>query len=183
MNSFNFLKTFFRDKDVAAVMPSSKYTVKRICRKINCRKDNVIVEYGPGSGVVVKELLKRITLGSRVILVETNKEFAEHLSSIHDSRVSVYNDTAENIKQILQKEGLEKADYVISSIPFSYFSPSLRDRIVRNTHHILSASGSFLVYQFTWHSLKYLKKYFGRYKTNLSLFNIPPFFIFEAVKR
>lgn len=182
MNKLQFLKNFFKDKDIAAVAPSSRFTVKKICQKIDFSKDRVVVEFGPGSGVLVKAALKKMTPGSRFIAIETNKKFADHLKSLGDDRLIVANDMAQNVSEILGKNGISDVDYAISSIPFSYLKRKVRDDIVRATHDVLKPGGRFIIYQATWHSAGSLKRVFGDFEMDVEMRNIPPFFFFVGSK-
>ncbi len=117
---------------------------------------------------------------SRLILIETHEYFASLLKKIDDPRVFVFNDSAENVKSILSKCNEEHADYVISGIPFSLFDDKVKKKIIKNTQSALSKGGKFLAYQ-TLRKLKEpLEQQFNSVKTDFSLLNIPPLFIFEA---
>ena len=182
MECICFLKEYLKDRNVASVAPSSLSTVKKVCSKIDFNKRNVIAEYGPGTGAFTKHLLKRMNPESKLILIETNKHFVSLLRNIDDPRVFVFNDNAENIQDILNKCNENNVDYIVSGIPFSRFDYGIRDNIIKNTRDTLSEHGKFLVYVFLNGFKKPLKQHFDSVKTDFSLFNIPPLFIFEAVK-
>jgi len=177
-----FLKEFLKDKKVASIASSSLSTVKKVCNKIDFSKKLVIVEYGPGTGVFTRYLLEKMNPESKLILIETNKHFVSLLEKIDDSRVIVFNDSAANIKEILEKCGEDNADYIISGIPFSYIDDGLKTDIIIKSREILSDNGKFLVYQVTNDIKKYLEQHFESLNTDFSLLNIPPLNIFEAVK-
>ncbi len=179
--TFLLFKEFLHDRNVASIMPTSTHAVKKVCEGMDLSKRNIIVEYGPGTGVSTRFLLKKMGPHSKLIAIETNAEFVAHLRRINDPRLVVVNDSAKNVKDILARQGESHADYVIASIPFSYFDDRLRDRIVKDTRDILAPEGKFLVYaQFVPHVRKPLKAHFQSVHTGYELFNIPPFFVFEA---
>ncbi|MBW3017042.1 hypothetical protein KY316_01615 [Candidatus Woesearchaeota archaeon] len=180
METWTYIKNLIKDKYVASVTPSSRFAVKNICAKINFMKKNVIVEYGPGTGAISKNILKNMNSSSKLILVETNKNFVKKLRKINDPRVFVFNDCAENIKSILGSCGEDEADYVISGIPFSYFDSKKRDSITKNTMQALNGTGKFVVYQFTNDVKENLETHFSDVKRNFELRNLPPLRIFEA---
>ena len=175
-------KNFLKDKYIASVIPSSKFAVKTVCNKIDFNGKKVIVEYGPGTGVFTKILLQRMTEHSKLILIERNKDMISILRKIKDPRVFIFNDTAENVEDILHNCGEEKADYIISGIPFSMIKKDEKNEILGNTKKVLSNDGKFLVYQFTLSVLMSLRKYFNKISYDFVLLNIPPLFIFIAVK-
>lgn len=173
-------KEFLHDRNVASIVPTSTRVVKKVCAGMDFSKRNVIVEYGPGTGVFTRFLLKKMGADSKLIAIETNAKLVAHLRRIDDARLVVVNNSARNVKSILAQEHESRADYVISGIPFSYFDDALRDSIVRDTRDILVSEGKFLVYQFVPHVRKPLKAHFQSVHTGYELFNIPPFFVFEA---
>ncbi len=175
---FNFIK----DKHVASVAPTSKKNVLKICKRIDFNKDIVIVEYGPGNGVFTKYLLSKISANSKLIVIERNKGLALELLKNKDQRLKVFNDSAQNINQILEKENIEKVDYVISGIPLSFLNYQEREELVKNTYRALKNKGIFIVYQFTKKSKKLIVKYFNNIYSHIRPLNMPPLFVFEAVK-
>ncbi len=180
MNRFEYFIHFLKDKNVASVTPTSSFGIRRVCRKIDFSKRNVIVEYGPGTGAFTRYLLKNMSPDSKLILIETNRHFVSILKTIADPRLYVFNDSAENIKSILKECGEQSADYILSGIPFSLLSEEVKTQILRNTRDVLSEEGTFLVYQCLNHISKYLKQYFNYVNFEIELRNLPPLFIFVA---
>lgn len=180
MGTFTYLKTLIKDRNVASITPSSSFTIKKATRNINFSKDVVIVEYGPGTGVFSEFLLKKMTPGSRLVMVELNKEFCDVLHGIEDERVSVYNESAENIHEILGNEGLAEVDYFLSGIPFSFLPEMVKDTILSRSASFLQPEGYFLAYQTSKHLKKALKRHFKHVKTEFELRNLPPMCIYEA---
>lgn len=175
-----FLKTFLKDRNIGAVLPSSPYFVKRILSTIDFARDNIVVEYGPGTGVFTKILLDKLSPASTLILIDTNPEFVKLLRKVDDPRVRVFHDSAENIQGILKECGLLNADYIFSGIPFSFFSKDLKMRIINNTRGAIGKTGKFVVYQYSAHVRRYLKQSFRSVNSDFELFHIPPMFVFEA---
>lgn len=182
MSTLDYLKNLFTDKNVASVTPSSEYTVKRVCDKIDFIRDNIIVEYGPGDGVFTHYLLEHLSPNSRLIAIETNKGFVELLGDIDDQRFEIIHDSAENIEKILHELNLANADYIISGIPFSFIPKEIKSEIVASTARALGDSGSFLVYQTSKHVLPFLIEFFDTVTDELELKNIPPMVVMEARK-
>lgn len=178
----NFLRSFINDKNIASVTPSSQFSVKKLCRKIDFSKDNVIVEYGPGNGVFTRYLLSKMTKRSTLIAIETNMDFVKRLKKIKAPQLKVVHDSAENVQRILHEHGHHNADYVIAGIPFSYLEEHTKQKILYNTKQALSPRGKFLIYQFLYSLKKNLKEEFKTIHQDFEFRNVPPLFIFEAVK-
>ncbi|MCK5557186.1 MAG: hypothetical protein KAJ01_02330, partial [Candidatus Hydrogenedentes bacterium] len=125
MSTLTIFKNLLKDVRVGAVVPTSHVAVKRLCSRIDFDKARVIVEYGPGTGVFSKFILRRMSPESKLILVEINSEFCEILRRINDTRIHVFQDSAEDVGRILKECGENAADHIISGVPFSILSKKL----------------------------------------------------------
>jgi phospholipid N-methyltransferase len=182
MKKANYIKLFLKDKMVAAVVPTSSFGVKKLCRAIDFRKNIIVVEYGPGSGVFTKFILNNMNAQSKIIAIESNPDFVSLLREIKDHRLLVFHNKVQNLNEILEKLNKPTIDYIISGIPFSYIKKDLKMRIIENTYESLARGGKFLVYQYSNHIKKYLNKYFQSINSTFEILNIPTLFIFEAIK-
>lgn len=188
IHTFSYVKNFLRDKDVASITPTSTFGVKRVCSKINFDRTRLIVEYGPGTGVFTQYLLKHMKTDSRLIVIERNKDFNSILRrTIHDPRIVIVNDSAENVIETLKTYKESQADYILSGIPFFWLSNDLKAKILYNTRSALKEGGKFLVYQTCFqtdnHLKVHLEKFFPIVRTKYEIRNIPPLRIYEAVKQ
>jgi len=184
MSTLSYIKNFIKDRDVAAITPSSSFLVKRVCRWVDFTAPNVIVEYGPGTGVFTEHLVAEMTRDSKLVLIEGNQAFVEKLRQRfgHDERVEVVHDRAENVQAILDAAGESAADYVISGIPFSFLDDAVKHDLLQRTHRILNDDGKFLVYQNYNHMEKPLRRYFGHVHKEYEILNLPPMFAYQASK-
>src|SRR5437773_2304792 len=138
----NFLQIALSDYHVGAIARSSKYTARSIVRGLGGRTFGRILEYGPGDGVITRELLKCLTPDGELIAVDANPRFLNILKSIDDSRLKLVHDTIQNISAVLaQKQS--SIDLVVASIPFSLLKSTERAQIISNTFAALSDGGSF----------------------------------------
>lgn len=179
-----FLSNFIRHpKETASIMPSSKFLREEIIKNINFENVRCIVEYGPGTGPITEEILKRSDKSTKIICFEKNKTFCNYLSNnLPDERLIIINDGAENIEQYLNELNIKEVDYVISGLPFSLIPETLKHEIIQQTKLKLRKNGKFIVYQNSNHIKKYLKKYFNRISLNFEVLNVPPNFIHVCEK-
>ena len=182
MSTLAYLKSLIKDKNVASITPSSRYTVRKVTRKIDFTRDITIVEYGPGTGVFAEYLLKKMSPDSRLIMIELNPDFVEILQKIDDPRVSVHRQSAEEAEAIAQNCGALEADYILSGIPFSFLPVQVKDNILTATYRLLREDGYFLAYQTSMHLRKPIEKHFGAVEMSFEIRNIPPMCIYEARK-
>jgi phospholipid N-methyltransferase len=179
-NVMLFARNFFRHpRMLGSIVPSSRFLIKQLLEPINFARARVIVEYGPGSGVITAELLRRMRSDAVLIAIEMNPDFVSYLSSAFtDKRLRVIEGSAVSVDEILRRCGHMRADYIISGIPFSTIPAPLRERILHKTRDMLEPSGAFLVYQFSTRVLRDLKRTFGYVARRFEPLNVLPAHLF-----
>lgn len=184
MSTLTYIKNFIKDRDVASITPSSTFLVKRVCRWIDFSASNVIVEYGPGTGVFTEHIASEMTADSKLILVESNDGFVDKLRERFggDDRIDIHHDRAENVKQVLAASEETAADYVISGIPFSFLDDEVKHALLERTRDILTDDGQFLVYQNYNHMEEPLRQHFEHVHKEYELLNLPPMYAYQATK-
>lgn len=180
-----FARNFFKHpRMLGSVIPSSRFLVKHIARCIDWDRTRVLVEYGPGVGTMTGELLRRLHPDARLVAIEMNGEFHEVLRrSLPDPRLHVVHGSAADVDDVLDKLGLDRADCILSGIPYSIMPTKTRAAILNKSHDALNQRGVFVVYQFTTAVLPYLKQVFGPIRRNFEPRNIPPAQIFVCSRR
>ncbi len=180
MSTLLYLKNFIKDKKVASVTPTSGFTIKKICKHIDFEKDIRVLEYGPGDGVFTKAMLQKMTPGSEIIAIETNREFSTELKKIKDRRLTVVNRSAEYVEEIMASKKWNSVHYIISGIPFSFLDEETKHRILELSVQYIAAGGKFLAYQTSLHLKPYLEKHFTRVDIKKEYRNIPPMCLYIA---
>jgi phospholipid N-methyltransferase len=175
-----FARNFFRHpRMLGSIVPSSRFLIKELLQPIDWHEARVIVEYGPGVGVITAEILRRMRSDAILIAIEMNPDFVTHLrSALPDERLKVVEDSAESVGEILERFGHGKANYIISGIPFSTISAAMRERILRNTSEALAPGGAFLVFQFSTRVLEDLQRVFHYVRRKFEPFNVLPAHLF-----
>ncbi len=168
----NFVK---HPRMLGSVIPSSRYLIRRVLRHVDWERADLVVEYGPGVGTFTREILARLKPQARLVAIETNREFVEHLrNTVSDPRLSVVEGSAAEVEDILARLHLHGADYVVSGIPFSTLPPELRRDILEATRAVLKPGGEFLVYQFSSSVLPHLRRVFGTVERGFEPRNVLP---------
>jgi phospholipid N-methyltransferase len=179
----NYLKELFKKENkVGSVTPSSRFLVKKMVAPIDFDKAEVIVEFGPGTGVITLELLKKMKPTARLYIFEINKEFIDSLKAIPDKRMSVIEDSAEKLMEYLEKDGIHHVDYVVSSLPLAIIPRDIEYNILRAASKALKKGGAYIQFQYSLASRKKLKEIFHSIRINFTPINIPPAFVFTCVK-
>jgi len=179
-NALLFARNFFRHpRMLGSIVPSSRFLIKQLLEPIDFGRARVIVEYGPGTGGITAELLRRMRADATLIAIEMNPDFVSYLrGSITDRRLHVVEGSAVAVDDILRRCGHQRADYIISGIPFSTIPAPTRERILRNTRDVLEPRGAFLVYQFSTRVLQDLRRIFGYVGRRFEPLNVLPAHLF-----
>ncbi len=177
------VKELIKDKNVGAVASASNKLVGDLLKRIDFRNAKIIIEYGPGTGVITHQILNKMQEDAILFVFETNKDFVNHLSKINDERLIVINADAEKALSILNdKYNVEIVDYIVSTIPFTFINIRKRRRIIYKSHKLLEENGKFITYQYSWLIYKIIKTKFVKHNIKPILFNVPPAFVMEGVK-
>ncbi len=180
---FHFFKIALFDRSIGALARSSKYVVRRVTEVLDDRHFRRVVEYGPGDGVMTRELLRHLPPDGELIAVEANPKFVKMLKKIRDPRLRVIEGTIQEVAPRLLRYGFGHVDLAVSSIPFSSLSEHDREAVVRHTFDALADGGDFIVFhQYSRLMLNPLKKFFPDVHTSFEPRNVLPCFIIFAQK-
>ena len=179
-----FFKTFLKDpKEIGSIIPSSRFLIKDLLKNIDFKNATCIVEYGPGTGCITLEILKKARKDAKIFCFEINKKLYKYLKeNIKDERLIIINESAENIKKSLKKHKISKVDYVVSGMPFSTIPDNKKHIIIQETKSALKANGKFVIYQFLNNFKNHLSSYFSKISTGYVTLNIPPCFVYICEK-
>ncbi len=177
MNYIKFLKIALRDYWlVAALMPSSKYVVRKILSQFK-PEYRMVVEYGAGDGVITKEILKVLPANGKLIAIKINPDLLTELEKIRDPRLKIWQGDVLELSALLPK-----SDIIISGIPFSLIDHEKKEKIMRQTVNALNEGGLFIAYQNSPILPKTLKKFFSETKWLFEPRNFLPYFILISKK-
>lgn len=175
-----FLKNaIFKPKQIAYVFPSSRALIHSIAVRSGLSEARKIIELGPGTGGTTKGILSEMRKDAKLCAVEINKDFVDFIRrKIPDERLSVINDGAQNLEQIIKKLEWNDADVIISGIPFSTLPNGMDKKIMQSIYANLKPNGLFVAYQFRDRVSKLATPIFGPPTSYLEKKNIPPMRIY-----
>jgi len=175
-----FLKTMIKDYRLGAVTRSSRFVIQRVVNNLPLNgQSRVVVEYGPGDGVITRAALDAMSGKGRLIAIETNPDFVKILEGIDEPAFEL---RPTGVEEWLAQDEVQEVDAVFSGIPFTFFAPAQRENIVQQTHGLLKDGGVFVVYQNSLLMRPYLKKYFSKVTTSFEPRNFLPYFVMRAEK-
>jgi phospholipid N-methyltransferase len=166
---------------VGSVIPSSHALVEKMLSPVDWAKVRLFVEYGPGVGTYTLPVLERLGPEATLIAIDTNPDFIDYLRhSIADPRFHAVRGSAADVRRIVAEFGHERADYVLSGLPFSTLPDGVGDRIAAETAAVLKPGGAFLIYQVSARVAAFIAPHFARVERGFEWFNIPPMRLFWA---
>ncbi|SLJ96218.1 class I SAM-dependent methyltransferase [Novosphingobium mathurense] len=179
-----FIEGFLRNPVmVGSIVPSSRFTINRMLKPVDWANCKLFVEYGPGVGTFCQPVLDRLPRDGMLIVIDTNPLFIEYLrKNISDSRFKAVLGSAADVEEIVKAHGFEKADYVLSGLPFSTLPDGVGPAIAAATYRVIRKGGAFLVYQFTPRARDFMARHFKRIDNGMEAINVPPCFLYWGWK-
>ncbi len=183
MNRLQYLLQFFKDPKVAAVGPTSKRVVDKVCEGLPKDRDIQVLELGPGDGVVTRRLLDHLSSGSRILALETNKRFCDELIGWNDPRLTVVQDQAQHFPQQMKAHSFDGFDRVISGIPCSLLAHEERVELVMEFHRTLIEGGHAVLYQLSPLMKKHLQHFLDLEDMDIKMNGLLPMFVMRGRKK
>jgi len=100
-------------KTSGTVTPSSKFLAKKMIKNIDFSSCKILVELGPGNGVITNQILKKLQPDSHLVCFEVNETFYENLKKINHPQLTVLKVSAEQIQPEMEKLGFLKACHIV----------------------------------------------------------------------
>jgi phospholipid N-methyltransferase len=179
---WQFLRGFLKHPVmVGSIIPSSRVLIQKMLGPVDWEKTKLFVEYGPGVGTFTRPILELLGEDAKLLTIDTNADFTKYLKeSIDDERLITVTGSAADVEKILADRGFEKADYVLSGLPFSTLPPGVGDAIAEATAKVIRPGGAFLVYQFSPKVRDFIAPHFERLDRGFEWVNVPPATLFWA---
>jgi phosphatidylethanolamine/phosphatidyl-N-methylethanolamine N-methyltransferase len=184
---WHFIAAFLRRPlTVGAVAPSSPALARAMVPPVDLKPAKIVVELGAGTGAITQEIRHRIGLGTELAAFELHPDAVERLCKKFPG-THVIHDTAENLRQHLDRLGHRHADCIVSGLPWSMMSDPLQVRILDAVLASLHPEGVFstMVYLHSKglpSSTKFKRKLdlrFGRITSSPIVWgNMPPAFVY-----
>jgi phospholipid N-methyltransferase len=186
--NLSFLKEYLkRGRDTGSVAPDSAALVDALLKHAPFGSARLILEYGPASGAVTKEIIKRRGVKTVLVCVEKNRFFYRELVKKISGNgiVLVHDDVFRWARESTGAGGMRgDADCIISTLPCSSidFEAFLRVSVLP----LLKKDAVFVQYMHTVSFLKgfrlrpLLEKHFAEVGSDFVLPNIPPTLVYTA---
>ncbi|MFZ2995422.1 class I SAM-dependent methyltransferase [Sphingobium sp.] len=179
-----FFRQFVRHPGmIGSIIPTSTAVVNRILDQVDWNRTRLFVEYGPGVGTFTHAILERMRPDACLLAIDLNLDFVAYLEAqSNDPRLRIVHGSAADVRRFIKEAGHMQADYILSGIPFSTLPAGVGESIAAETHAALRPGGAFLVYQYSRFVRRLIDPLFGRIQAGRTWRNIPPCYVFHAVK-
>ena len=129
-DAWHFLATFVRHpRTIGAVAPSSRRLAAAMLAAADLESAKVVVELGAGTGAITGPIRRRIGPHATFISMELNPGAVDRLRRRFRG-IHVICDSAENLRLHLDLLGLQNADCIISSLPWSSMDAEVQRRVL-----------------------------------------------------
>jgi phospholipid N-methyltransferase len=127
---------------IAPSMPALGNRVSAPVAAFPAERPPVVVELGPGTGVISSAVRDRLPAGARQVAVELHPGMVDYLRRELPWLDVVAGDAAE-LPALLEPLGITSVDVVVSGLPWSLFDAARQDRMLGAVTAVLAADGVF----------------------------------------
>lgn len=180
--SMVFLKRFIGSpRQVGSVAPSSRFLTNAMLGRVDWENAHAVAELGAGTGVFTRNIVKRARPDAKILVFEVDPELQKLIKDEHPDHpgLRLYGD-AQELLSIMRDEGIDKLDFVISSLPFTVLPHDVSENILNAVQKALKPEGRFIAYQYSSIMKPVLTARFRDIKTKFVLFNIPPAIVYDC---
>lgn len=173
---------------VGAVWSSSRSLRRNMLEWIDWKSANVIIEYGPGTGVFTDHILSSMRSDTQFFAIEINPVFTQMLRQRFPT-LHVYQDSVQQVQDICRLEGVDQVDVIISGLPWALIPDHAQNGYLDATLAVLRPEGQFATFAYLTGLLlpeakrfkvKLNRRFTDVQKSKVSWFNVPPAFVYRC---
>lgn len=167
----NYLPKLF---STGAIRETPKKVLERITDEITPTLNPLVIEFGAGMGEITEPVLQKLGAATPEYYAFEIDEEAASLLKEKLPQVRVLSQSALDFERYIPRE--RQADYIISSMPLSFFKNDVLEPFLEAVKARLKPDGRFiLIFSAAW-MLPVFKKHFPTLKTQAFL-TFPPYFM------
>lgn len=170
-----FLKSWIEHPlKTGAVAPSSKELAAAMAEVIDPNLPGLVIELGPGTGVVTEAIVARGVAPERIVAIEYNKDFIPVLEARCPGVRFLHGDAYE-VGALVSALTRERCAAVVSSLPLFTEPPTKRQRMVEACFDLMHPGAPFI--QFSYALVSPVPKKIRGMNVHISdwiLKNVPP---------
>lgn len=132
---------------VGALLPSSQPLARAVAAPIRIEPSTVVAELGPGTGAITQALFRRGLPPTQYVGVELSPLLVPQLRSRFPKAVFLEG-SAEELVEILRGRGIDKASYVIASLPWTFLPLKKQIKVLRAVRKGIDPRGHFVTFTY-----------------------------------
>ena len=191
LGAYGYIKQFLRyPQNTGSITPSNEELSELVTQTARLGEMGTVVELGSGTGVFTEKILEKKNPETLFFAIEINPEFCEATKSRCPS-VTVYKDSAENMRKYLEQHGKDSCDCIISSLPWAVFDHGTQDRLLDVIWDVLRPGGKMVTFSYSISMMvpnarrfrSILRSKFSNVVKSKTVWsNFPPAFVYSAKK-
>lgn len=192
-----FFRRGIEDFDTTAnFLASSRWLVDEMVAHVS-PSTRVVVEFGPGTGVLTRALLDRLGPKGKLYAIELDRGLLDDtVRSLADDRLVGVHGSAADAVALLGPEVVGHADAVVSSLGLSLMDDPTRLGIMHAARDLLAPEAIFTQYAyvharyvaysagrrswFRWDARPFVRGLWGRVDESMVWANLPPALVFRC---
>jgi phospholipid N-methyltransferase len=168
------------------LMPSQRFLIARMIAPVPVAYRGQLIELGAGNGAITLCLAARCP-AAHILACEINPVLAQdnrdHLAAAGLNRqVEVVCDSAEHLLLDMEKNGLPKADFILSGIPLAPLDRAKTGRLIEIISRRVADDGMYIQFRHSLVDRKNIQACFPNVRTVGALLNFPPAVVYYARK-
>jgi phospholipid N-methyltransferase len=181
-----FLGKFLRNpRNVGSVVPSSQALAREMARAVPVSPDAIVVELGPGTGALTRQVVKVLAPGQRFLAIDIDPEFCDNLRK-RWPRIDCECGSAADMPQMIEARHWTGVNHVLSGLPFASLPAAISRAILQAVAQSLAAGGTFTTFQYvhayaTPPAVRFRKQMAARFGPMVSrqmvVRNVPPAYV------
>lgn len=143
-----FLGKFLRNpRHVGSVIPSSRALAREMARAVPVRSSAVVVELGPGTGALTRQVIGVLAPGERFLAIDIDPEFCANLRE-RWPKLDCECGSAADLPSMIAARGWPGVDHVLSGLPFASLPAAISRAILTAVGRSLVKGGTFTTFQY-----------------------------------
>ena len=163
-----------KPKAVGSIVPTSSITARRMASIVRPERNDLVLELGPGTGVITRAILERGIRPENLVSIEYSHDFVERLCEDFPQVNIVHGDAFDLATSLAPWKG-RSFDSVISAIPLLNFPVGKRIELIESLLDLLPTGRPIV--QITYGALSPVPAGRGTYaveRFDFVMRNIPP---------
>jgi phosphatidylethanolamine/phosphatidyl-N-methylethanolamine N-methyltransferase len=191
MKSLAIGRAFLRNPtQIGAIAPSSAVLAECITSEIDIERAGSVVEYGVGTGVFTRAILRKLAPEASYCGFEIDPELAARFRRDFPG-VNLSTEDVVHAPRVLAEAGIAQADCIVSGLPWAAFPEQTQRRILSSTMAILAPAGHFATFAYLQGVILPAGKRFRRLldehfavveRSRVVWRNLPPAFVYRCRK-